>query len=222
MLHNGDLLEPMEDIWPFLSGIGSEQDAKQLRDALVLRANVNRLALTTHFDKAYAVLPDDIRYRQMKNIYEKGPQYVNTLVELFHDNAGVLESLALLRISCPGGLHAAAPVYQRILKLDPKNVKALNALGAICINANLLPQAENYLNLAIKQQPDCINARYNLSLVLYRQGRTQEALSHIHYCLSKEPDNQAAKIMLAYIENPRKLVPHDNNSSDTVASKNPN
>ncbi|MGD0573382.1 MAG: fused MFS/spermidine synthase [Sedimentisphaerales bacterium] len=221
-LHNANLLEPVEDIWPFLFNTGSEEDTKQLRDALALRAKVNRFALTGRLDKAYALLPDDIRYRQMKNIYEKGPQYINTLVDLFSDNPKVLQLLALLRISGPGGLQAAAPVYQRILKLEPKNVNALNTLGAICINANRLTEAQNYLTLAIQQQPDYLNARYNLSIVLYRQGHTQEALSHIRFCLSKDPGNQAAKSMLAYIENPPKSASHDNNSTETAISQSQN
>ena len=63
----------------------------------------------------------------------------------------VLDKITILRIkakrmtdaaklgnSGPGGLQAAAPIFQRILKLDPKNVNALNSLGVICINANLL------------------------------------------------------------------------------------
>ncbi len=215
-LHNANLLEPVEDIWPFLFNTGSEEDTKQLRDALALRVKVNRFALTGRLDKAYALLPDDIRYRQMKNIYEKGPQYINTLVDLFSDNPKVLQLLALLRISGPGGLQAAAPVYQRILKLDPRNVNALNTLGAICINANRLTEAQNYLTLAIQQQPDYLNARYNLSIVLYRQGHTQEALRHIRFCLSKDPGNQAAKSMLAYIENPPKSASHDSNSTETA------
>ena len=132
----------MENIWPFPFNTGSEEDEKQLRDALELRVNVNRFALTGHLDKAYSVLPDDIRYRQMKRLYEKGPQYISVLVDLFSDNPKVLGLLALLRISGPDGFQAAVPIYQRILKLDPKNVNALNSLGAICINANLLPQAK--------------------------------------------------------------------------------
>jgi spermidine synthase len=199
MLCNADFLEPMEDIWPFLFNTGSEEDANQLREILALRANINRLAFAGRIDKAYAVLPDDIRYRQMKHLYEKGPQYINVLADIFRDNPKVLESLATMCLSGPSGLQTAAPIYQRILKLDPKNVKALNSLGAICINANLLPQAESYLLNAVRLSPDYVVARYNLGLALYHQGRPQEALLHIRYCLSKEPDNQAAKNLLAYI-----------------------
>ena len=138
---------------------------------------------------------------------------------LFRDNPKVLGLLANMRLSGPGGLQAAAPIYQRILKLDPKNAKALNALGAICINANLFPQAQNYLDLAVRQQPGYITARYNLGLALYHQGRMQEALPHIRYCLSKEPGNQAAKNILARIENPPKSAPKDNNSVDTAVTQ---
>jgi spermidine synthase len=219
MFRNTDFLEPMEDIWPFLFNAGSEENAKLLRQALSLRAKINRLALAGNLDKAYSFLPDDIRYRQMKSLYEKGPQYVNALADLFRDDLKVLELLARLRLSGPGGLQATTPIYLRILKLDPKNVNALNTLGAICINANLLPQAQNYLTLAVQQQPDYFNARYNLGLVFYRQGRGKEAIPHLRYCLSKNPTDQAVKGMLAYIENPPKSAPQDNNSTDTLASK---
>ncbi len=218
---NADFLVPMEDIWPFLFNAGSEENAKLLRQALVLRAKVNHLALAGDLDKAYSLLPDDIRYRQMKNLYEKGPQYVNALVDLFRDDPKVLELLALLRLSGPQGLRGAAPIYQRILKCDPKNVNALTSLGAICINANLLPQAESYLTLAVQQQPDYFAARYNLGLVFYRQGRARDAVPHLRYCLSKEPDNQAVKGMLTNIDN-LKSVPHDNNSISTLTSKSSN
>ena len=110
----------------------------------------NRFALTGRLDKAYAVLPDDVRYQQMRRLYEQGPRYVQALVDIYRDNPKVLELLALLRLSGPGGLQATAPIYQRILKLDPKNINALTTLGAICINANLLSQAENYLTLAVQ------------------------------------------------------------------------
>jgi tetratricopeptide (TPR) repeat protein len=218
MFRNADFLEPMENIWPFLFNAGSEEDAKLLREALVLRANVNRLALAGDLDKACSLLPDDIRYRRMKLLYEKGPQYVSALVDIFRDDSKVLELLAVLRLSGPAGLRGTIPIYQRILKLDPKNVNALTTLGAICISANLLPQAENYLTLAVQQQPDYFAARYNLGLVFYRQGRAREAVPHLRYCLSKDPDNQAVKGMLAYIDN-LKSVPRDNNSVSTPASK---
>jgi spermidine synthase len=206
-LRNADFIEPMEDIWPCLTNTGSDDSAKQLHEALKLRTEANRFALTGQFDKAYTVLPDDIRYRQMKHLYEKGPQYVNALVDIYRDNPKVLGLLALLRLSGPGGLQATAPIHQRILKLDPKNVNSLNSLGAICINANLLSQAENYLTLAVQQQPDCLTARYNLGLVFYRTGRPQLAVPHLRYCLDKDPNDQTSRDILANIEQAGKTPP---------------
>jgi len=204
---NADFIEPMEDIWHCLTNTGSDDSAKQLHEALALRAEVNRFALTGQLDKAYAVLPDDVRYQQMRRLYEQGPRYVQALVDIYRDNPKVLELLALLRLSGPGGLQATAPIHQRILKLDPKNVNALNSLGAICINANLLPQAEKYLTLAVQQQPDCVTARYNLGLVFYRAGRPQLAVPHLRYCLDKDPNDQTSRGILANIEQAGKNPP---------------
>jgi predicted membrane-bound spermidine synthase/tetratricopeptide (TPR) repeat protein len=207
VFRNADFIEPMEDIWPCLTNTGSDDSTKQLREAIKLRAEANRFALTGRLDKAYAVLPDDVRYQQMRRLYEQGPRYVQALVDIYRDNPKILELLALLRLSGPGGLQATAPIHQRILKLDPKNVNSLNSLGAICINANLLSQAENYLTLAVQQQPDCLTARYNLGLVFYRTGRPQLAVPHLRYCLDKDPNDQASRGILANIEQAGKTPP---------------
>jgi predicted membrane-bound spermidine synthase/tetratricopeptide (TPR) repeat protein len=216
---NADFIEPMEDIWPCLTNTGSEEDAKQLHEALKLRAEANRFALTGRLDKAYAVLPDDVRYQQMRRLYEQGPRYVQALVDIYRDNPKVLELLALLRLSGPGGLQATAPIYQRILKFDPKNVNALNSLGAICINANLLPQAENYLTLAVQLAPDSVTARYNLGLVFYRTGRPQLAVPHLRYCLDKDPNDQTSRGILANIEQAGKTLPQNDIHQDVSPSR---
>jgi predicted membrane-bound spermidine synthase/tetratricopeptide (TPR) repeat protein len=216
---NADFIEPMEDIWPCLTNTGSEEDAKQLHEALKLRAEANRFALTGRLDKAYVVLPDDVRYQQMRRLYEQGPRYVQALVDIYRDNPKVLELLALLRLSGPGGLQATAPIYQRILKLDPKNVNALNSLGAICINANLLPQAENYLTLAVQLAPDSVTARYNLGLVFYRTGRPQLAVPHLRYCLDKDPNDQTSRGILANIEQAGKTLPQNDIHQDVSPSR---
>jgi spermidine synthase len=213
-LRNADFIEPMEDIWPRLTNTGSDDSAKQLHEALTLRAEANRFALTGRLDKAYTVLPDDVRYQQMRRLYEQGPRYVQALVDIYRDNPKVLELLALLRLSGPGGLQATEPIHQRILKLDPRNVNSLNSLGAICINANLLPQAENYLALAVQLAPDFVTARYNLGLVFYRTGRLQLAVPHLRYCLDKDPNDQTSRGILANIEQAGKNPPQNDIPQD--------
>ncbi|MGD0596348.1 MAG: tetratricopeptide repeat protein [Sedimentisphaerales bacterium] len=216
---NADFIEPMEDIWPYLTNTGSEDSAKQLREALTLRAETNRFALTGRLDKAYAVFPDDVRCQRMRRLYEQGPRYVQALVDIYRDNPKVLELLALLRLSGPGGLQATVPIHQRILKLDPKNVNSLNVLGAICINANLLSQAENYLTLAVQLAPDSVTARYNLGLVFYRTGRPQLAIPHLRYCLDKDPNDQTSRGILANIEQAGKTPPQNDIPRDVFPGR---
>jgi predicted Zn-dependent protease len=105
------------------------------------------------------------------------------------------------------------------LKLDPKNVNALNSLGAICINANLLPQAENYLTLAVQLAPDSVTARYNLGLVFYRTGRPQLAVPHLRYCLDKDPNDQTSRGILANIEQAGKTLPQNDIHQDVSPSR---
>jgi spermidine synthase len=220
MFRNADFLEIMEDIWPCLTNTGSEDSAKQLYEALKLRAEANRFALMGRLDKAYAVLPDDVRYQRMRRLYEQGPFYVQALVDLYRDNPKVLELLALLRLSGPGGLQATAPIHKRIVELDPGNVNSLNSLGAICINANLLSQAESYLTLAIQQRPDYVTARYNLGIVFYRTGRPQLAVPHLRYCLDKDPNDQTSRGILASIEQAGK-TPTPNDVTQNISSGQP-
>ena len=67
---SAEYAEPMEEIWPYLTGTGDEPAAKQLRAELGLRAKANRLAFLGRLEEAYAVLPDDVRYRQLRRLYE--------------------------------------------------------------------------------------------------------------------------------------------------------
>jgi len=210
LINIADLIGLMEDIWPYLTNTGSEQETKQLREELALRARINLLALRGgHLVDAYAVLPDDVRYRQMRRLYEQGPRYVQALVDIYWDNPKTLEFLGILTIKGSGGIQAAAPVYERLLQLDPKNVQALNTLGAICLNTGLLLKGEDYFRRALLLAPDSINARHNLGIVLYQTGRMQEALPHIRYVLKKYPNDKTSLDMLASIEGRGNSPPQD-------------
>jgi tetratricopeptide (TPR) repeat protein len=71
---------------------------------------------------------------------------------------------------------AAAPVYERILNLDPKNVTALTMLGAMRIETQSWQEAEKYLRQAVRLKPSYGTARFILGVVLDNTGRHAEAL----------------------------------------------
>jgi spermidine synthase len=174
----GELIEPMEDIWPWLTGTGSEETAKLLHDETDLRAKVCRLALSGRLKEAYAVLPEDTRYRRMRRLYEEGPHYIDALLSTYWNNPQGLVFLAELRISGPSGVQAIRPIYERVLELHKNNVSALSILGGMHSDAGDLKVAENYLRRAVRLSPKFSNAHYNLALFLDRTGRRAEALQH--------------------------------------------
>jgi len=179
VLNNADFIEPMEDIRPYLTETGDELQAAQLRDELTIRSKVNRLVLMGALEKGYAMLPDDVRYRKMRQLYEDGPRYIHNLAGIYWDNPRVLSSLAELRQAWPDGVGAAAPIYKQILMLDPKNIIALNTLGTLCIDAGLAQTAEDYLRRAISYKPDFASAHFNLAILLEKTGRHAEALQEL-------------------------------------------
>ncbi|MFH1370895.1 MAG: fused MFS/spermidine synthase [Planctomycetota bacterium] len=193
-----DFIEPMEEIWPYLTGTGNEEEARQLREELAMRAEANRLALLGQIEKAYAVLPDDVRYRQMRRIYEQLPNYVEKLADIYNDNLQALYFLAKLRAYGPGGVQGTAPVYERILKLDPDNTSVLNKLGIIRVNAGLLREAEDCLRRAVNLSPEFTDAQFNLGLCLFKQGRVAESVLHFGKTVELNPNSRDARLYLAF------------------------
>jgi spermidine synthase len=194
LLNNANLIEPMEDIWPYLTGTGPEQEAKHLHEELVLRAEAVRLALMGQLGKAYAVLPDDVRYQQMRRLYEDRPRYIQTLVGIYWDNPKVLDFLAGLI----GNVQATAPIYERIIKLDGKNVWALNMLAVARVNEGRLQEAEEYLRRAVRLAPDFADAHDNLGVCLAKQGRLKEAITPFERAVELRPESITARVYLAH------------------------
>ncbi len=172
----GKFIEPMEDLWPWLTGTGSEESANRLHQELALRAKANRLAISGRLEEAYAMLPEDIRYRQMRHLYEDGPRYISALLSTYWDNPQGLVYLVRLSASGPGPSKAVRPIYERALELDPNNVDALSSLGGTHSDAEDLVVAENYLRRAVRLDPKFSAAQYNLALLLDKTRRHAEAL----------------------------------------------
>ncbi len=187
-LNSAEFIEPMEDIWPWLTGTGLEQSAKQLHDELTLRAKANRLAFLGRWPEAYNVMPDEVRYRQMRHLYESGPHYVEALLQTYWDNPRALVFLAELRAVGPGNITSTRPIYERVLQLDPENASALNMLGAMHSDAGDMSVAEDYLRKVVRLAPKFDAAHFNLALLLERTGRHAEALQQYQEAASVSND----------------------------------
>jgi tetratricopeptide (TPR) repeat protein len=168
-----NLIEPMEDIWPYLTNTGSQSEAENLREKLVLRAKAARLTMQKRVMEAYTLLPDDQRYRQMRRFSEEtAPRYSRDLVSMYWNDPKFLDFM----ISTTPYSKAAAPIYERTLNLNPKNVTALTMLGAMRIETKSWQEAEKYLRQAVRLKPSYGTARFILGVVLDNTGRHAEAL----------------------------------------------
>jgi tetratricopeptide (TPR) repeat protein len=176
-----NFIEPMEDLWPYLTNFGSEQSAKQLHDELKLRAKANRLAFLGRWQQAYGMLPQDVRYREMLRLYEEqGPRYLQALLKLYWDDPNALIFLTGPMAAGPPEPAALKSVAERVLELDPENVAALNLLASVDIVKGDVTDAEKYLRLALRRDPRFENALNNLAVLLEKTGRHAEALEDWH------------------------------------------
>jgi len=175
-LELAEFIEPMESIWPCLTDTGSGESAKQLLEELTLRAKINHLAFLGQMEAAYALMPEDIRFQQMRLLYKEGPQYFQALLKLYWDNPSVLVSLMKpINVTSENAANMKR-VYERVLDLDPENVHALNALGTIQGFSGNQEAAEKFLMRAVQLDPSFALAHYNLGLVLESTGHHAEAL----------------------------------------------
>jgi spermidine synthase len=188
LLNPARLIEAGEDIWPYLTNTGDERRTTQLREEIALRVKANRFALTGQIEKAYALLPEDVRYRQMRELNQQVLPNLQKLVVIYQDNPKVLDFLA----RTVGNYQAAVPIYNRVLKLDPENVQALNILGVMNIKTGNMEVAEDYLRRAVRSRPNCGSARYNLGHLLEQTGRHAEAVEQWEKAAKAQNDERAA------------------------------
>jgi tetratricopeptide (TPR) repeat protein len=172
-----EFIEPMEDIWPYLSDYGSGQSAEELHHELKLRSKASRLAFLGRWPQACAVLPEDVRYREMRRLYEEqGPRYRQALLKLYWDDPNALIFLMGLMAAGPPDPAGLKSIAERVMKLDPDNVAALNFLASVDIVEGNLTEAEACLRHALRQDSRFENTLNNLAVLLERTGRHAEAL----------------------------------------------
>ncbi len=80
-----------------------------------------------------------------------------------------------------------------ILKADPKNVNALNALGyTLADRTERYPEAQALLTQALELKPDDPFVLDSMGWLLYRQGNRAEAIKHLKRALELRGDAEIA------------------------------
>ncbi len=82
---------------------------------------------------------------------------------------------------------------KKILKKNPKDASALNALGyTLADKTDRYDEAETYLQQAIQLQPDEAVIIDSLGWLKFKQGKTAEALKHLRKAYDKQPESEIA------------------------------
>ena len=105
-----------------------------------------------------------------------------------------------------GRFAEAIPIYQAILRHEPKNIGALNLLGVSLMQAGRLEDAAGAIKRALAIDPDQGPAHYNLGTILHSLGRYEEAVSHFEQAIRLDPnDAQAQNNLGASLKNLGKM-----------------
>lgn len=92
-----------------------------------------------------------------------------------------------------GRFAEAIPVYESILRREPKNVGAANLLGVALIQTGRLEDAADAIKRALALDPNQGPAHYNLGTTLHSLGRYDEAISHFEQAIRLDPNDAQAQ-----------------------------
>lgn len=98
-----------------------------------------------------------------------------------------------------GDFDKAKLLFQKALRLEPRNMEAHTYLGVIADRRGALAEAERNFQSAVANAPDSPVARNNYGAILMRLGRAQEAARQFERSLTLKPDQPAALLNLATI-----------------------
>ncbi|MFK5891667.1 MAG: tetratricopeptide repeat protein [Pseudomonadota bacterium] len=143
-------------------------DAKKQLNLLRLKADILNQALL--FNKAYDTYTDALT------------GYPNH-VELLYSRAMVAEKL--------GRIDSSENDLLLIIKMDPKNSNALNALGFILTEKTTrYEDAKKYIEMALQISPNDMAILDSMGWVLYKLGKMKEALTYLKqaYNIKQDPE----------------------------------
>jgi tetratricopeptide (TPR) repeat protein len=92
----------------------------------------------------------------------------------------------------------ATEAYREAVRLDPKSATAHYNLGSSLARAGRFAEAERHLRSALKISPNT-QTYTGLGIVLWQQGRADEAIASLQAAIEADPTNAAARQKLAEI-----------------------
>ncbi|NOY62084.1 MAG: tetratricopeptide repeat protein [Gammaproteobacteria bacterium] len=177
---------------------GGNYIAAQIRYAALLSARGEWREMSTHLSSVRtknaaekqtlylaegALLLDAGRYEAALSIYSKALNELPGNNEVLYARAMVAEKL--------GYLDVLEQDLRKILKQDPANVDALNALGyTLADRTNRYSEAHDFLVSALRIQPNSYYVIDSMGWLQYRMGNYDDALKYLRRALEIENDTE--------------------------------
>ncbi|MGE5792678.1 MAG: tetratricopeptide repeat protein, partial [Bacteroidota bacterium] len=131
------------------------------------------------------LLRDANQPKEAFDVVERGLDTLPNNPELLYDHAMLAEKLDRMDI-----LESS---LRKVIKLKPDYAHAYNALGYSLADRNLrLDEARGLIDQALKLAPDDAYIIDSLGWVLYRQGKTEDALKELQRAYAGRPDAEIA------------------------------
>ncbi|MBS0556655.1 MAG: tetratricopeptide repeat protein [Proteobacteria bacterium] len=148
----------------------SSDDDKQIGDAYTMEAEILR---------------KHDRGREAVAVYSRA-------LQAMPDDPRLLYARALLNDDL-GNVDAAVDDLRALIKLQPDNADALNALGYTLVDHGRdLPEAQRLIEKALAYKPDEPAIIDSLGWVQYRLGHLKQAVEHLRAAYARQPDPEIA------------------------------
>ncbi|HUN54486.1 MAG TPA: tetratricopeptide repeat protein [Smithella sp.] len=114
---------------------------------------------------------------------------VSAKVKIGRDNADarILYAQAIKKQE-EGNLDEAKSIYKKVIKIDPRNIQALNNLGVIYMNKKKYKWAIIRLNDALKVKYNYPDAHYNLACLYAQKNDEAKSLSYLRNAIGFNPE----------------------------------
>jgi tetratricopeptide (TPR) repeat protein len=118
-----------------------------------------------------------------------------------------LAYLAMVQSEFPGGTQLALRLYEAALSGTKTNKQLepeiFNNMAALYYDSGDFNQAAHYWEKALEKKPDYADARFRLSLAIFKAGRRDEALAHLHRLIATYPGHIPSRNLrgMVYFEN---------------------
>mgnify|MGYP000935356939 FL=1 len=87
-----------------------------------------------------------------------------------------------------GDLRKAKELYKKVIRLEPRNIEALNNLGVVYMNLNVHQWAIIRLHDALKIKPNYADALYNLACIYAREHDAAKSVGYLKKAIGCNPD----------------------------------